>query len=99
MKGAMADVWARINKPPNNNITTTIGINQNFFRERRKAQSSDSMDTNHLRLKLIPHGFRRRPRGDPEDPVCAVLRRMFETQEIISQKPKQECHRRERQVK
>jgi hypothetical protein len=44
MNGANAELWANTISAPNNSITTMIGNNQNFFRIRIKAQSSDNND-------------------------------------------------------
>ena len=44
MKGAIADVLARISKAPSRNIMTKIGSIQNFFRARMKDHNSTSID-------------------------------------------------------
>src|SRR5713101_344482 len=40
MKGATAEPWAKMIRPPNRPRTIKIGSSQNFFRSRRKSQNS-----------------------------------------------------------
>ena len=52
MKGANGEVWAKINKIPNNTKITKIGIIQNFFLIFRKFQNS-TINDNFL-ISLFP---------------------------------------------
>src|SRR5919106_3406757 len=53
MKGAMADPWARSSKPRITTVTRMMGSNQNFFRSRRKSQSSARKLIYQFLLKLL----------------------------------------------
>ena len=44
MKGATAEIWLKITKPPNSSITSTMGSSQNFLRWRSKAQITPRKD-------------------------------------------------------
>jgi len=44
MKGASADPWVRIIKPPSNIKKISIGASHHFFLTLRKSQSSDRID-------------------------------------------------------
>jgi hypothetical protein len=44
MKGAIAELLARISKAPSRNTMTKIGNIQNFFRARMKDHSSTKID-------------------------------------------------------
>ena len=72
MNGATADPWLRTTNPPKTAIMTITGNSQNFLRILMNAQSSvkKSMLIFLLnRLKLLAHGFRRRPWGVAFNPV------------------------------
>jgi len=45
MKGATAEVWARMSNVPNRTIITRIGTSQNFFRLRKNDHISFKNDT------------------------------------------------------
>src|ERR1700722_19706389 len=98
MNGAMAEVLARINKPPSRAIITKMGSIQNFFRARIKDQSSPKIDTGILLkkrlLKLICHALRRGARRLPGKPIAGGLRVAFQAQKVFAhpaQNPSERC--------
>src|SRR5215469_8186852 len=68
MKGATAEPWLNTTRPPNMAITIKRGSSQNFFRTRRKCQSScrNSMSTP---SEQMLHAVGVRPRRRTSDPV------------------------------
>src|SRR5690348_7820359 len=84
MNGATADPWPKITSAPKRANNTRIGSNQNFFRVRRKAQSSVRKVTLLSSLECLIETVGCRARWAALDPIAGRPRRPLEPQRILA---------------
>src|SRR5918996_5650264 len=62
MKGATAELWAKITNPPNSNNTKIMGVSHHHFLSQKKRSKSPAMPIRLLRLSVkrmeLPPGYR-----------------------------------------
>src|SRR5438477_10270373 len=99
MKGATAEPWPKITSAPNRANKTRIGSNQNFFRVRRKAQSSIRNVTLFSSLERLIETIGRGARWAALDPIAGRPRWPLEPQGILAHQSHDGSARRQRPEK
>src|SRR5438045_4197117 len=99
MKGATADPWPKITSAPKRANKTRIGSNQNFFRVRKKAQSSIRNVTLLSSLECLIEAVGRGARRAALDPIASHPQWPLEPQGILAQQSHDGGTGRQHQVK